>query len=274
MITRGLAPGQVLSPDDPGSPSQYLAQQDAPWLVAQAVLDGVAGRDALDRYLGVFADYGYAEYRQSSCWWLLAAFARFPDAGSAEWVRDALVAIVETAVGGGSVQFEAAVRVAARAFDAEAGSAVAAAELRNEARRLDDDTAMLKQGREDSDTWGHHKRLLAAHAEALGWLHGDRAIADRLVDQALAIADSGFAGYQAPACLTLAETLRVLSEGDPRSEDPRIETALEQGFGQRQASRRLVASEARIGDRQCLVNEPIGDRPVAMEPAQCLGMRS
>jgi len=186
----------------------------------------VAGRTALNRYLSVFAGYGYAEYRQSSCWWLLAAVVRFPGTGAADWVREAVVAILETALGGGSVQFGGAVRIAARAFAAQAGDAAAATALRDEAARLATETGTLKPGRDVSDIWGSHKRLLAAHAEALGWLVGDAAAADALVDEALSIADSGFAGYQAPACLTLAETVRVLREGEPPLPDARIDAAL------------------------------------------------
>lgn len=226
MQTRGLAPGRIGSPDDPGTPSQYLAQQDGPWLVAFAADDPVAGRSALDRYLSVFAGYGYAEYRQSSCWWLLAAVLRFPGTSGAAWVREAIVAILETALGGGSVQFDGAVQVAARAFAAQAGDAAAAAALRDEAARLATETGALKSGRDASDTWGRHKRLLSAHAEALGWLVGDATGADALLSDALSIADSGFAGYQAPACLTLAETVRVLREGEPPLADPRIDGAL------------------------------------------------
>lgn len=227
MTTLGVAPGRVGSPDDPGSPSQYLAQQDAPWLVAFALADRVAGRAALDRYLGVFAGYGYAEYRQSSCWWLLAAFARFPDPDAAPWLRDAIAAIIETAVGGGSVQFEHAVRVAAQAFAAQAGDADAEAALHAAATSAADEASRRQSGRERGDTWGHCKRMLAALAEALGWLRGDVVGADYLVGRALALADSGFAGYQAPACLALAETVRVLREGDPPPDDDRITSALE-----------------------------------------------
>ena len=226
MQTRGLSPGRIASPDDPGTPSQYLAQQDGPWLVAFAVEDPVAGRTALDRYLSVFAGYGYAEYRQSSCWWLLAAVLRFSGTDAAAWVREAVVAILETALGGGSVQFDGAVQIAARAFAARAGDVAAATALRDEAARLVTESAKMKTGRDASDTWGRHKRLLSAHAEALGWLKGDAASADALVGEALRIADSGFAGYQAPACLTLAETVRVLREGEPSVPDPRIDSAL------------------------------------------------
>ena len=85
---------------------------------------------------------------------------------------------------------------------------------------------MLKPGRdfERSDTWAHEKRRMLAHAQALGWLLGDAVRAQRLVDEALALAESGFAGYQAMACLTLAETMLMLAEG---ARPPAIDAALE-----------------------------------------------
>jgi hypothetical protein len=89
-----------------------------------------------------------------------------------------------------------------------------------------DAAALLKPGRdlERSDTWAHEKRQMLAHAQALGWLLGDAVRAQRLVDEALALADSGFAGYQAMACLALAETMLVLAEG---ARPPGIDAALD-----------------------------------------------
>jgi hypothetical protein len=69
----------------------------------------------------------------------------------------------------------------------------------------------LKPGRdrEGSDIWAHHKRLMLGSAQALGWLLGESALADQVLQQALALADSGFAGYQAPACWALTEAFHV-----------------------------------------------------------------
>ncbi|MBC7726867.1 MAG: hypothetical protein H7242_04510, partial [Microbacteriaceae bacterium] len=107
---------------------------------------------------------------------------------------------------------------AAKAALLEAGNALLA------------EAARLRSGRTQpaSDRWGHHKRRLLAHAQALGWLLGDRATADPLLDAAAGLADSGFAGFQAPACLTLAETVRLCHEGDPPVPDARVDKALHQ----------------------------------------------
>jgi hypothetical protein len=67
---------------------------------------------------------------------------------------------------------------------------------------------------------------MLAHAQALGWLLGDTALSGQVLREAQGLADSGFAGYQAPACLALAEAISVCREGDDVP-DPGIEQVLE-----------------------------------------------
>ena len=57
--------------------------------------------------------------------------------------------------------------------------------------------------------WALHKRLMLANAQAVGWLLGEQGLAAQVLHDALGLADSGFAGFQAPACLALAEAFRV-----------------------------------------------------------------
>lgn len=217
-----------------GASTQYLAAQDGPYLVAHAVCDPAKGSAALARYLGVFASYGYAEYRHSSCWLLLDAAVHFPGGHGRSWVRDAVVSILQAALGGGSIEFEGSLAVAVDALAAQAGDAAeqaaARAALQDTADSLLAGAARLRSGREQpgSDRWSHHKRRLLAHAQAQAWALGDTAGADTLLEAAAGLADSGFAGFQAPACLALAETVRLCREGDPPPPDPRIEWALDQ----------------------------------------------
>lgn len=227
MPTRGLAGA------DPGTSStttQYLAAQDGPYLVAHAALDPEKGLAALARYLNVFATYGYAEYRFSSCWLLLLAAVRFPRADGGHWVREALVCILQTAIGGGSIEFDGSVAVAVEAVAATAGDAVAKTRLLDSAHRLLDEASQLRAGRLQpaSDQWGHHKRRLLAHAQAMGWLLGDGPMADQLLAATADLADSGFAGFQAPACLALAETVQLCHEADLPAATARIDAALAQ----------------------------------------------
>ncbi len=238
--TRKLAQAQAQAQTQPQPQPQpqYLAAQDGPYLVAHAVRDPAKGSAALARYLGVFASYGYAEYRYSSCWLLLGAAVHFPGGQGQAWVRDAAVSILQAALGGGSIEFEGSLTVAVDAVAAQAGGAAGDAAEKAAAKSVLLDTAhgllaeaaRLRSGREQpsSDRWGHHKRRLLAHAQALGWALGEAGQADALLDAAASLADSGFAGYQAPACLALAETVRLCREGDPPQPDPRIDWALQQ----------------------------------------------
>jgi hypothetical protein len=205
--------------------TSYLAEADAPWLVAYAADDLERGTAALVRYLSVYTNYSYAEYRYATLWLLLGHVLRFPRPDCGAWVRDAVLRILGSALSGASVEFEESLAVAVRSLRACAGDATARQALEAEADHLVDAAARLRPGRdrEGSDIWAHEKRRMLAHAQALGWLLGDTVRAARLLDEAVALADSGFAGYQAMACLALAETLLV-GEGGPPA---KIDTALQ-----------------------------------------------
>lgn len=222
MPTRGL----YRTHDDEGVTTDYLADIDGPWLVAYALTDLGRGMQALMRYLSVYTNYSYAEYRFASLWRLLGHVLRLPRADAGAWLRDAVTHILGSALGGTSVEFESALPVATQALAAAAGDGAARAALEQQADRLGQAAAQFSPGRdlERSDTWGHEKRRLLAHAQALGWLLGDRARADALLDVALRLADSGFAGYQAMACLALAETAWVVGRGQA---SPVIDSALQ-----------------------------------------------
>jgi hypothetical protein len=222
MPTRGLYQAE----DDHGTTTRYLADIDGPWLVAHAVGDFQCGMQALARYLSVYTNYSYAEYRYSNLWLLLGHVLRMPRADAGPWLREAVVRILGSALGGASVEFEEALPVAVQALCAAAGNDAARAALEQRADDLGEDAAALVSGRgECSDTWGHDKRRLLAHAQSLGWLLGDRGRARALIDVSLRLADSGFAGYQATACMALAETAWVVGEGEWL---PSIDDALNQ----------------------------------------------
>lgn len=224
MPTRGLYQAE----DAHGVTTRYLADIDGPWLVAHAAVDFERGTGALARYLSVYTGYSYAEYRYASLWLLLGHMLHMPRTDAGPWLRQALVMILGSALGGASVEFEQALPVAVQALRAASGDAAARGALEQQADRLGAAAATFVPGRdrERSDTWGHAKRLLMAHAQALGWLLGDQSRARALVDVALRLADSGFAGYQAMACEALAETALVVGEGEwPTAIDAALERA-------------------------------------------------
>lgn len=223
MPTRGLCQAE----GDNGITTRYLADIDGPWLVAHAAADFRCGMQALARYLSVYTNYSYAEYRYSSLWLLLGHVLRMPRADAGPWLREAVIRILGSALGGASVEFEEAVPVAVQALRAAAGDDAARAALERQADDLAAAAVALMPGRDrvSSDTWGYEKRRLLAHAQALGWLLGDCERARTLIDVSLRLADSGFAGYQAMVCMTLAETALVVGEGEWL---PLIDDALKQ----------------------------------------------
>lgn len=225
----GLPDGEVAEQTKTG----YLADLDGPYLVAYAARDPARGSDALARYLSVYTNYNYPEYRLSTLWLLLGYVVQYPRADGGEWVKDAVVRIVESALGGGSVEFEQGVPLAAEALRAQAGDPAARQALVDQAQQLRIEAAALKPGRDrqGSDIWARHKRLMLASAQALGWLLGETTLAGQILHDALGLADSGFAGYQAPACLALAEAIlvcrRSAASGDPAATAQAIESALD-----------------------------------------------
>ena len=61
--------------------------------------------------------------------------------------------------------------------------------------------------------WGEHKRRLGALSEAASRILKRDPTAEQLIRQAVQL-PFGFAGFQAPACLTLAESISVARPGD------------------------------------------------------------
>jgi hypothetical protein len=229
--TRGIYHGAAAdgSADDAErGTTRYLAELDGPYLAAYAAQDPDRGMDALRRYLSVYTNYNYSEYRFSTLWLLFGFIVELPRPDGGEWLREAVVGILTAALSGDSVEFEEGLTTAATALRAQAQDAAARTALHEQAAGLIDEAMCLKPGREvqGSDIWAQHKRRMLASAQALGWLLGEEALADQVLQEAMALADSGFAGYQAPACLALAEAIEICQRGQPQA-SPAIEQALE-----------------------------------------------
>lgn len=231
--TRGLyrdriSGGAAADAGDGTTTTRYLADLDGPYLIAYAAGNFDLGTDALKRYLSVYTNYNYAEYRFSTLWRLLAFIVQLPKSEGVQWVQDSVTRLLSSALGGGSVEFEAGLAIAVKALRAQVGDMSARNELADQANQLMEDAMSIKPGRdrEGSDVWGEHKRTMLANAQSLGWLLGDKGRAQQELDSALDLADSGFAGYQALACEAVAEAIHVCNEGDPKAR-LQIEQALE-----------------------------------------------
>ena len=197
------------------STTRYLAELDGPYLVVYASQHPAEGMAALEQYLSVYGSYNYPEYRYSSLWLLLGYVVQYPRNDGA-WVQEAVERILAAALGGPSVEFEDGLAIAVAALRARGGDVAARQALLDQAQQLQDQAMLLKPGREreGSDTWARHKRLMLANAQAVGWLLGEQGLAGQVLHDALGLADSGFAGFQAPACLALAEAIRVCQPGN------------------------------------------------------------
>jgi len=203
----------------------YMAQQDGPLLVAFAAAYRDKGTRFFLDYLSVHASYAYVEYRNQSLWHLLDAVVRHPDP---QWTHEMVPLLAATALTGSSVQFHegllltvlalrasTGVRGAVEQFNAHLGTALAQAPPPG-----------VSYARGEGDAWGMHRRRLAALAELLSQVLDRAPEADALLLRTAEL-PRGFAGYQAPSSLRLAEAVRVCQPHDAPAVDAAIQTAWE-----------------------------------------------
>ncbi|HJQ33100.1 MAG TPA: hypothetical protein VJ866_13010 [Pyrinomonadaceae bacterium] len=183
----------------------YVAERDGPLLVAFAAAHPVEGTGFLNDYLSVHTNYNYAHYRNRSLWALLGSVLRHPQQA---WVEEMLPAMASTALAGSSLEFQEALPLAILGLRAKAGDADASRQFDEAAQAAVEEAQQLEGSRQRGDTWGSHKRRLAALAEVFSVLLDRRADALRLLDLAARL-PYGFAGFQSPTCLTLTEAARV-----------------------------------------------------------------
>lgn len=178
----------------------FAAKTDAPVLVRAALDFGADGTALVDGYVDAHAGYSYVEYRNRSLWIVLEAVLRLhPDR---EWVRERLAHILAAALAGGGADFCEMLPLAAKllaAPDAPAVLAAAAGAAMNATQQLSSE-----RGRDDP--WGTHRRRITALFELAALVLKDDAIADPLLQQIERL-PGGFAGFQAPAQLRVADAL-------------------------------------------------------------------
>ena len=63
-----------------------FAELDGPYLAAYAAQDPDRGMDALRRYLSVYTNYNYSEYRFSTLWLLFGFIVELPRPDGGEWL--------------------------------------------------------------------------------------------------------------------------------------------------------------------------------------------
>lgn len=188
----------------------YLAKSDAPVLVALAAADPTKGDALFERYLATLAGYSYAEYRNQSLWYLLDDALKHPNP---LWVKEMTVRMAATALSPAGADFREGVWITVLALRTVAGDVTS----RHDFDRYADETYavahVLKPGPDNdsrySDTYGSIKRRLASFAQCFARVLGRPADAADFLNKAVTIGDLGFAGFQMPACLSLAESAEV-----------------------------------------------------------------
>jgi hypothetical protein len=226
-VIRGLkwemlvAGNEAAGRGDELSEDMFFAHYIGPELVAFALADPPAGAHYLKEYLGVHSAYNYATYRFGSLWALLRPMLQHSEPG---WIRNNVAALLCSALAGGSGEFEEGLPLTVLALRAGAGEAQAAGELATCVAAFRQEAEELGPGRTRGDTWGRYKRLFATLAQLQTLTGVDVSLSGRdLLNEAVWM-HYGFAGYQAPACLMLAEAVRTCH---PAEEDDWISRCLE-----------------------------------------------
>jgi len=179
----------------------FIAEGDSPWLVGYAIDAPIEGESLIRRYIAVHAENPYAVYRNRSLWAVLGAILCIPRVNLAV---DLARTICEAALSPATVDYREMLRLAGFAIAGASGGAADAERLQNHIREARSRAQDLNPARSETDTWGHHCRRFTALAEVLALTGGDRQLINALLDSALAL-PFGYAGYQAPASLTLAD---------------------------------------------------------------------
>ncbi len=191
----------------------FLSYYIGPQLVAYIKEHPESGAAYWKEYLGVHSSYNYPTYRFGSLWALLRAVLLHPDPA---WVREKTCELAVVALGGASVEFEEGLSLTVLALQAQAQAQAASNDLKAYANRIEEEAAHLGHnfgtcdpGSEQGDRWGRYKRLLGTLAQINAQLSVEVGQQSTdLLERALNL-PHGFAGYQAPACLALAEAIRV-----------------------------------------------------------------
>lgn len=218
-----IASGQVGPQAEMIAQGGYAAAFDAPILVSVAREHGFEGTALVDQYIDAHAGYNYVEYRNRSLWFVLqAVLSRHPEQN---WVKDRLRRIMVAALTGGGVDFRELLPLTALVFHEAAiprDSRAVMDHWRSVALSAAD---QLQNNRGADDSWGNHKRRLTGLMELYQLVFQDGAAANALLDRIRGL-PGGFAGFQAPAYLRLADALQACGMNAHSVVEDTVENAL------------------------------------------------
>jgi hypothetical protein len=183
----------------------YFAEQDGPLLVAFAKEHPYGGDQYLKQYLTIHTNYNYVEYRNESLLRLLRSVLHHP---SQEWVKTIILDLTAAALAGNRLDFQEAVPLTILALRAKSQFSGAGQEFEERRKQAITQLDTLTEVRGNGDTWGGHKRLLAALAQVDALLLDNPIDAVNLLQTSLRLTN-GLAGFQVAVFLTLAETISI-----------------------------------------------------------------
>lgn len=210
LLSSSQAPyGNLLDRKFAGGPEEgalYLAAQDGPILTSYAVADREKGTEQLKKYLAIHAGNSYATYRNRSLWFILDSVLRHPDN---RWAQEMAETVLGMALAGGNREFAEGVPITLLGLLADAGAGGASKNFKAFVEWALVAPRLLSHNSDtEGDSWGTHRRRFASLAETMHILAGDSEQSRDLIRRALNL-PFGFAGFQAPANLMVAEAARI-----------------------------------------------------------------
>lgn len=183
----------------------YLAEREVPYLVAFANNQPQLGLRLLHKYVDAHAANPYSEYRDRALQSILGPVLCLKEP---QQPLEFLQVLLDGAFRPGGVPYREPLLVATGALRARSGEKSAQASLDRRREEVLSRTRDLGIGRAEADMWGHHCRRLALLAEAYAVALDDTLTSATLLQTASDL-PYGYAGFQAPASLTLAEATNV-----------------------------------------------------------------
>jgi len=238
LVSGSGAVGEI----DAMSEEMFLAYYLGPLLVAAARADPQHATSPLQEYLRFHATYVYADYRFGSLWALLRAILQHSEPA---WIRAMVRDVLITGLGGGSAEYEEGLSLMVLALTAP-NEAAAEKRLARYVKRVGDEARQLSPTRGRSDTWGRYKRLLGGMAEAEALLGAQVGATSREWLLTALTLPYGYAGYQAPACLTLAEAIRICQPAEAQDWIQRSLTSAQQAAHNVQEGAFCARTTARV----------------------------
>lgn len=172
-------------------------------LVAYAAAHPGEAHTYIDDHLAILAANSYTRYRNRFLWPLLDAVLKHPT--DPEWAQTYAARIAEAAFSASKLEFQEAVPVTILGLQAQFGTASARQQLALYRQQVESIAQTLIPDKSRGDSWGSYNRRLAALAQVYHLMNEPTDTA-KLLHLATTL-HFGFAGFTAPARLTLAETI-------------------------------------------------------------------